>query len=326
MLHISRLYTALPIRLRRDHVCLSRNPPPTRKNRDERNEPDSTAMGTVESAAAEDRNPSQLKCVFTLSRSFHEPKPVTCRSLLRAAACALWALATVGGCSNMPLSPESDSRLPDYASVVADPIRGEEDRIADERRKPVHFLRFTQVQRGMNVLDVSAGSGYTAQLLALAVGPSGAVFAQTSQVRPGLDKRLAAHPQANIHVLVRGFEDPYPANAPRLDLVTFVLNYHDIAHQPVDRDRMNRALFDALKPGGHLVLIDHAAQPGSGLRDTATLHRIDQAVVQQELERAGFVLQQQSDFLRNPADPHQQAFFDMKTPTDRFALRFLRPQ
>jgi predicted methyltransferase len=244
-------------------------------------------------------------------------------SVFRAAAVGLWAVAVVSGCAN---TPSSDARLPDYASVVADPVRGDEDRIADERRKPVDFLRFAQVQRGMNVLDVSAGSGYTTQLLALAVGPSGAVFAQTSKVRPGLEKRLAAHPQSNIHVLVRGFEDPYPADAPRLDLITFVLNYHDIAYESVDRDRMNRGLFEALKPGGHLVLIDHAAQQGSGLRDTRTLHRIDEAVVEQELQRAGFVLERKSDFLRNPDDPREQAFFNMKTPTDRFALLFVRPR
>lgn len=247
-------------------------------------------------------------------------------SLLWVATLGLSALVALGGCASAPSSPASDAPHPDYAAVVADPIRAADDRLADERRKPVELLRFTQVQRGMNVMDVAAGGGYTTQLLALAVGPSGTVWAQTSKIRPGLEKRLAAHPQANIHVLVRGFEDPYPSDAPRLDLITFVLNYHDIAYDDaVDRDRMNRALFDALKPGGHLVLIDHAAQPGSGLRDTRTLHRIDQALVQQEFERAGFVLQQESDFLRNPVDPRQQAFFDMKTPTDRFALRFVRP-
>jgi predicted methyltransferase len=177
----------------------------------------------------------------------------------------------------------------------------------------------------MNVLDVAAGGGYTMQLLALAVGPTGNVWAQTDKPRAGFEKRMAAHPQSNVHALVRGFEDPYPADAPRLDLITLVLNYHDIAYQPVDREKMDRKLFEALKPGGRLVLIDHAAKAGSGLQDTKTLHRIDQAVVQQEFERAGFVLQQQSDFLRNPGDAREQAFFDMKTPTDRFALLFVRP-
>jgi predicted methyltransferase len=227
---------------------------------------------------------------------------------------------------NATRAQSMSSDAPDYASLVASAVRTDEDRRADERRKPVEFLRFAQVMPGMNVLDIAAGGGYTTQLLALAVGPRGNVWAQSDKPRKSFEKRFAAHPQPNVHPLVRGFEDPYPTDAPRVDLITFVLNYHDIAYAPVDREKMDRALFEALKPGGHLVLIDHAAKTGSGLRDTKTLHRIDQVVVRQEFERAGFVLQQESDFLRNPDDAREQAFFDMKTPTDRFALLFVRPK
>jgi len=214
---------------------------------------------------------------------------------------------------------------PDYRALLADPIRSDEDRKADERRKPLELLRFAQVQPGMKVLDVSAGGGYTTQLLALAVGPGGSVWAQMEKARSGFEKRLAAHPQVNIHTLVRPFADPYPAEAPRLDLITFILNYHDVANEPVDRAAMNRHLFEALKPGGHLILIDHAAQPGSGLRDTKSLHRIDETTVVDELQQAGFVVEARSDFLRVPDDPRNQAFFDLQGPSDRFALRLRRP-
>jgi predicted methyltransferase len=216
--------------------------------------------------------------------------------------------------------------LPDYKALLADPVRTEEDRKADERRKPADLLRFAQVRAGMNVLDLSAGGGYTTQLLALAVGPGGNVWAQSGKPRPDLEKRLVAHPQANIHPLVRAFTDPYPAEAPRLDLITFILNYHDIVNAPVDRGAMNRKLFEALKPGGHLVVVDHSAQAGSGLRDTKTLHRIDEQSVVDELQQAGFKLEARGDFLRLPGDPRTQAFFDIKDEmTDRFALRLLRP-
>jgi predicted methyltransferase len=219
----------------------------------------------------------------------------------------------------------AQASTPDYGAILADPRRSDEDRKADERRKPLELLRFAQVQPGMQVLDVSAGGGYTTELLALAVGPSGSVWAQMEKMRPGLEKRLAAHPQANIHALVRPFADPYPADAPRLDLITFILNYHDVANVPVDRGAMNRNLFAALKPGGHMVLVDHAAQPGSGLRDTKSLHRIDENTVVAELEQAGFVVEARADFLRVPGDPRNQAFFDMPGPSDRFALRLRRP-
>ena len=214
----------------------------------------------------------------------------------------------------------------DVEALLASALRTPDDRKSDAGRQPAALLRFAQVAPGMNVLDVSAGGGYTTQLMALAVGPQGKVWAQAPKLAPSLERRLAEHPQANIELLLRSFEDPFPVQAPRVDLVTLVLSYHDIAYAAVDRARMNRAIFDALKPGGHLLLIDHAARPGSGIADTRTLHRIDEQTVRSELSAAGFVLENESDFLRNPADPRDQAFFDMNMPADRFALRFVKPR
>ncbi|HYA66380.1 MAG TPA: hypothetical protein VEE84_06810 [Burkholderiaceae bacterium] len=245
--------------------------------------------------------------------------------LLVAAAFAFFVLIDVHAGTSTQSAAQGPVSLPDYSSLLSDPIRTDGDRRADERRRPLELLRFAQVRPGMNVLDVSAGGGYTTQLLALAVGAKGGVWAQTPKPSESLEKRLTAHPQANIHTLVRPFDDPYPADAPRLDLITFILNYHDVANTATDRSQMDKRLFEALRPGGHLVLIDHAAAPGSGLRDTKTLHRIDEEVVVKELQHAGFVLEERSDFLRNAQDPHTEAFFDMKTPSDRFALRWVRP-
>ena len=89
---------------------------------------------------------------------------------------------------------------------------------------------------------------------------------------------------------------------------------------------MDRRLFDALKPCGHLVVVDHAARAGTGTADTRTLHRIDEAVVRSELQQAGFVLEAEGAFLRNTADPRDQTSTDSKIPTDKFALRFVKPR
>ncbi len=244
----------------------------------------------------------------------------TCAGLVLASL-----LAAASGAYAGEAVPQTGTKMAELEAILADPVRTEEDHKADARRRPLELLRFAQVRPGMKVMDVSAGNGYTTQLLALAVGAGGTVYAQMTKPRSGFEKRLAAHPQTNIVPLVRGFDDPYPADAPRLDLITFILNYHDVANEPVDRSAMNRHLFEALKPGGHLILVDHAAQDGSGLRDTKTLHRIDEAVVRKELQQAGFVLEEESSFLRVPADPRDQAFFDRKEPSDRFALRLRRP-
>ena len=212
-----------------------------------------------------------------------------------------------------------------YTQAIASPLRTDEDRQADARRQPMAFLRFTGVKPGMTVLDVDTGGGYATQLLALVVGSSGTVWAQADKLRPGFAKRMAEHPQANIIAAALPYDDPIPQGASALDLITIIMNYHDIAFLPVDRARMNRLLFEALKPGGHLVLIDHAANPGSGTTVTKTLHRIEERVVLEEFQQAGFKLEAESPDFRNPADPREQPFFKLDIPTDKFGLRFVKP-
>ena len=212
-----------------------------------------------------------------------------------------------------------------YQQVAANPIRTDDDRQADAARKPVEFLQFANVRPGMLVLDVATGKGYTTQLLALAVGDTGKVWAQADKPRDELLKRLANHPQPNINPVVRPYDDPVPSDSPKLDLITIILNYHDIAYMPVDRVKMNQRLFSALKSGGHLVVIDHSAKKGEGASVAKSLHRIDETLVLDELKQAGFQLEQEGDFLHNQTDPREQPFFHMKMPTDSFALRFIKP-
>src|SRR5258706_6630350 len=81
----------------------------------------------------------------------------------------------------MPGAQDAPVAAEQYHAVVANPIRTERDRGMDERRHPVELLQFAQVRPGMHVLDIATGGGYTSQLLALAVGPTGKLWAQTPQ-------------------------------------------------------------------------------------------------------------------------------------------------
>jgi predicted methyltransferase len=210
-----------------------------------------------------------------------------------------------------------------YQAAIASPARTDEDRKEDAKRKPAEFLAFAQVRPGMKAADISAGGGATSALLAAAVGPGGAVWAQTPKPSPKLDARKAALP--NLHPLVAPFDNPLPAATPPLDLITINMSYHDIVNTPTDRAAMNKRLYEALKPGGALVIIDNAAKEGSGLADTKTLHRIDEAAVVAELTKAGFALDAKGDYLRVPGDPRDQPFFKMEgKPDDKFALRFVK--
>ena len=245
-------------------------------------------------------------------------------SPLLAAHVLVGVLSALSGCGTMPAE---DPRIADERNriVIESSIRTDQDRRMDAARHPAEFLPFTQVKPGMQVLDVSAGAGYTSQLLALAVAPTGTVWAQREQPGAALAKRLNDHPQGNLIVVIRPFEDPVPDQAPKLDLITLILNYHDITYLPVDRAKMNQRLFAALKAGGHFVVIDHSAKTGADISVGKTLHRIDEAIVRAEVLKAGFVLESESDFLRDPADTREESSGDAKIPTDKFALRFVKP-
>jgi predicted methyltransferase len=249
----------------------------------------------------------------------------TFRSRILAVAAAVTIFGFIPGCATRPQETRSAASSPSYADLIANPIRTDQDRRMDASRDPADFLAFTQVKPGMTVLDVSAGGGYTSQLLALAVAPGGTLWAQSPRPGPTLLKRLDDHPQGNFIVITRPFDDPIPDNAPKLDLITLVNNYHDITYLPVDRAKMNERLFAALKQGGHFVVVDHSGRSGTGISEGKTLHRIDEAVVLAEIRRAGFVLEAEGDFLRNPADTREDSSNQPKVPTDRFALRFVKP-
>jgi predicted methyltransferase len=241
------------------------------------------------------------------------------KSLARAAL----SILVLAGCAtpgtNVPVSGDA------YRAVLESPIRTDRDREFDARRHPVELLQFAGVRPGMRVLDIAAGGGYTSQLLALAVGPSGTLWAQTPQPGAALKERLAKQPQANFIVTARPFDDPVPPEAPPLDLVTVILNYHDISYLPVDRDAMNRKIFAALRPGGRYVVVDHSALAGTGITAGKTLHRIEEAFVVQEVRRAGFVLDGEGSFMRNPADTRADSSAP-PNPTDKFVLRFVKPR
>lgn len=209
-----------------------------------------------------------------------------------------------------------------YQAAIASPVRTDDDRKDDAKRKPAEFLAFAQVRPGMKAFDIASGGGATAALLAAAAGPQGEVWAQTAKPSTKLQERIGKATLPNLHAVVADFADPVPKGTPPLDLVTINMSYHDIANTPADRAAMNKRLYEALKPGGLLVIVDNAAKKGSGLSATKTLHRIDEETVVEEVTRAGFKLDARGDYLRAPADPREQPFFKMDAPDDKFALRF----
>jgi len=249
-------------------------------------------------------------------------------------SCRARAIATLAALSMLSgwcVAAAQDANAPDYEAIVASSDRSDGDRQTDQRRQPVKMLAFTGVRPGMKVLDMEANAGYSTELLARSVGPTGVVYAQDPAeiierlVKDKFDIRAQKPAMKNVVHVIRDFNDPIPPDVSGLDLITFFFAYHDVTYMPVDRAEMNRKMFAALKPGGFLVIADHSARPGDGTSVGKTFHRIEESVLRQEIEAAGFKLVAEADFLRHPEDPRDVIVFRPVVPVDEFVLKYQKP-
>ena len=228
----------------------------------------------------------------------------------------------------------------DVAAAVASEGRPKEARDLDEVRKPAEVLRFMGLKRGDRVLDYFTGTGYYAEIMAKAVGPQGHVvgwnapnFARSERIKAALAGIKERAPNTAFYST--------PTNAISLapnsfDFALLHLVYHDAYWESaqfglprIDPNAVVKAIWDSVKPGGTVAVIDHIATPGGDTREVVDkLHRIDPAIVRADFERAGFVLEAQSEMLRNPEDDRSKNVFDkeIRGKTDRFVYRFRKPR
>jgi predicted methyltransferase len=238
-------------------------------------------------------------------------------------------IAALGGCLGITqASAQVDA--PDYAALMAAPDRSDADRQADKRRDPLPFLIFSGLRPGMKVLDMAAGADYSTELDARAVGPTGTVYGQNpsdffERAKAAFAARLATPAMKNAVSLSRPYDDPIPDDLRDLDVVKFLFAYHDTTYIDVDRAQMNRKLFVALRPGGVLVIADHAAKAGSDITVGKILHRIDESIVRREVEAAGFKLIGVGDFWHHPDDTRDFSTNRPPSPVEEFELKFQKP-
>lgn len=247
-------------------------------------------------------------------------------------------LIAVGALVSGAYAMDDGSNSTAAAMAVADSSRPDSDTAQDADRKPAQTLAFAGVKSGDKVADYIASGGYFTRLFGSVVGPMGHVYA----VEPTaffkfehfvkavgeLQGYAATHPNLTVTTAaaLEGLKFPE-----KLDLFWISRNYHDLHDGfmgPVDITAFNKAVYDALKPGGVYVILDHSAAMNAPADVTETLHRIESSTVRREVEAAGFKFDSESSILANPADPRTAKVFDpaLRGHTDQFILKFRKPK
>jgi len=223
------------------------------------------------------------------------------------------------------------------AGAVASESRSAADRERDARSKPEETLALLDLQPGDDVVDLLGGGGYYAELMASIVGENGSVILQNNTpymkfVEKQLQERYIDNQVPGITVLKSEVDDLQLGEG-SLDAALMVMSFHDLYYVNPERGwgETDIPLFlgqlhAALRDGGKLMIIDHAAEAGSGKSSAGTVHRIDAGFVRTEIESNGFRFVGSSDALRNPADDYSKMVFDkgVRGTTDRFVLLFAK--
>jgi len=223
------------------------------------------------------------------------------------------------------------------AAAVAAPERSDKDRERDQNDRPAEVMAFAGVEPGMTIADVFGGGGYWSELMARAVGPDGKVSLVNNApyqnfTRDDMKTRFAEGRLKDIERRTIETCDMKLGSA-RYDLILIVMSYHDLYYvdeeggwPAIDADGFLKQLHAALKPGGRLLIIDHAAAAGAGNKGAGEIHRIEESFAKKDIESHGFALEKTWDGYRNPNDDYTKLVFDpaVRGKTDRFTHLYRR--
>ncbi|MCB1317624.1 MAG: class I SAM-dependent methyltransferase, partial [Leptospiraceae bacterium] len=153
----------------------------------------------------------------------------------------------------------------------------------DAWQKPDDIVEAMEMEPGMFVADVGAGTGYMLEHLSAAVGPQGQVLA--IDIEPDMiaymQKRIERSDLSNCAAQLGRADDPGLATG-RFDRVLILNTWHHIS----DRTEFARKIRSGLSIDGRLIIVDFA--PGAGGEGPPDRHRLSLETVRQELESAGF--------------------------------------
>jgi len=233
-----------------------------------------------------------------------------------------------------PFAASAQTVTPAITAALADPARPADQKARDAARHSGEIIAFAGIKPGDKVADFLMGGGYWTRILSPLVGAKGHVYAY--QAAEFISYRAAYGPEQDA--AVKGYANVTPSRGSLgevafpepLDAIITVQNYHDLHLKfapPEAAAYIAKRLYDALKPGGVLLVVDHVANTDPGFAVPDTLHRIDPAAARKELEGVGFKFDGESPLLRNATDPHTANVFDpsVRGKTDQFVYRFRKP-
>lgn len=220
------------------------------------------------------------------------------------------------------------------AAAVADPARPAEGRAVDPLRKPAETLAFSGVKPGMTVGEFYPGGGYFTRMISGVVGPTGRVYGIENEGWKGAvkaDQELFTECKKCTNVTIDNKPFGTVSFPKPLDLAWVTQNYHDLKiaeYGKVDTITFDRAVYDALKPGGTFFILDHQGRAGMTGEEIAKMHRINRDEVVKEVTSVGFKLVAEGKFLRSSGDDHTKPIFDkaIQGHTDQYALKFVKPK
>ncbi|MGI9223718.1 MAG: class I SAM-dependent methyltransferase [Woeseiaceae bacterium] len=227
----------------------------------------------------------------------------------------------------------------DIAEALASPARTDADRERDGRDKPQQVLEFAGFGKGMLIADVFGGGGYYSEILSVLVGDEGKILLVNNApydayVKKELTPRLADNRLPNVEYLLVP-NDAMGLGGDRLDGALIIMSYHDLFYADpedgwpaIDGEQFIDQIVTALKPGGRLLIVDHAARAGTGSDDTQSLHRIDEDFAVAELSARGLRWVGSTPDLRNADDDRSLSAFDpaIRGQTDRFVHVYEKPE
>jgi predicted methyltransferase len=274
--------------------------------------------------------------------------------------CLVFVLG-LGACGHLPWHhPASASKSDRHLDkAIAGDWRDPANVARDKYRHPRETLAFFGIRRDMTVIEIWPAAGWYSEILAPYLQKKGHYIAAMNLPERSGDEAAQADAQKKLDALrtkfakdpdvyegtqVLQFEPASPVLGPpgSADAVLTFRNVHNWVRAGTEA-QMFEAMFEVLKPGGVLGVVDHRAAEGSDLAAVNGSGYLPEAYVISLALRAGFQLQARSEINANPLDtkdypqgvwtlPPTLALGDVDRDkylaigeSDRMTLRFVKP-